>query len=133
MDPTVPGTSGQTNFHSSNEQNYDRDGSVDIIQRVVDDTSSDNSSACSEMIKGLLPPPLNVVETPGQKRIRKEAHKLDKIQGQDTNVSRTKRKKCRQSMKNGKPNVKTAFHCVTTLKSLACAWVSALKLTMILQ
>ncbi|KAG8263597.1 hypothetical protein J6590_029075 [Homalodisca vitripennis] len=49
MDPAVPGTSGQTNFHSSNEQNYDSDGSVDFIQRVVDDSSSDNySSACSE-------------------------------------------------------------------------------------
>ncbi|KAG8279113.1 hypothetical protein J6590_003918 [Homalodisca vitripennis] len=36
------------NFHSRNEQNYDSDGSVDIIQRVVDDSSSDNSSACSE-------------------------------------------------------------------------------------
>ncbi|KAG8252415.1 mannose binding [Homalodisca vitripennis] len=40
----VPGASGQTKFHSSNEQNYDSDGSVDIIERVVDDSSSDNSS-----------------------------------------------------------------------------------------
>ncbi|KAG8325692.1 hypothetical protein J6590_060730 [Homalodisca vitripennis] len=48
MDPAVPGTSGQDNFHTNNEQNYDSDGSVDFIHRVVDDSSSDNSSACSE-------------------------------------------------------------------------------------
>ncbi|XP_046660571.1 slit homolog 2 protein-like [Homalodisca vitripennis] len=44
----VPGASGQTKFHSSNEQNYDSDGSVDIIERVVDDSSSDNSSESDE-------------------------------------------------------------------------------------
>ncbi|KAG8273766.1 hypothetical protein J6590_014405 [Homalodisca vitripennis] len=114
MDPAVPGTSDQTYFHSSNEQNYNSDGSVDLIQRVVDDSSSDNSSACSESDDEAT-----VIEvstwsiTTGQKRMRKEAHKLDRIEGQEANVSRTKRKKCRQCTKNGKPNVKTAFHCVT--------------------
>ncbi|KAG8251186.1 hypothetical protein J6590_085007, partial [Homalodisca vitripennis] len=48
MDPAMPVTSSKTNFHYSNEQNYDSDGSVDNIQRVVDDSSSDNSYACSE-------------------------------------------------------------------------------------
>ncbi|KAG8335985.1 hypothetical protein J6590_054873 [Homalodisca vitripennis] len=118
MNPAVPGTSGQTNFHTSNEQNYDSDGSGDFIQRVVDDSSSDNSS-CSESDDKAT-----VIEVPtwsitsGQKRMRKEAHKLDKIQGQEANVSRTKRKKCRQCTKNGKPNMETAFHCVTCPEKL---------------
>ncbi|KAG8326110.1 hypothetical protein J6590_050440 [Homalodisca vitripennis] len=67
----------------------------------------------SQEVVWIKQPPLNVVETPGQKRMRKEAHKLDKIQGQEANVSVTKRKKYRQCTKNGKSNVKTAFHCVT--------------------
>ncbi|KAG8313356.1 hypothetical protein J6590_001823 [Homalodisca vitripennis] len=115
MDPAVPGTSGQTNFHSSNEQKYDSDGSVDFIQRVDDDSSSDNSSACyeSDDEATVIEVPTWSITTTGQKRMRKEAHKLDKIKGQEANVSRTKRKKCRQCTKNGKPNVKTAFHCVT--------------------
>lgn len=63
-----------------------------------------------EIIRELLPN--NIVnESPAQKRLRQEAHKLTKITERDAN-NKTKRKKCRYCCKKGKKNVKTTFHCV---------------------
>ncbi|KAG8278080.1 hypothetical protein J6590_028906 [Homalodisca vitripennis] len=68
IDPTVPSTSGQSTSHTSNnEEHYDSDGSIDDIQRQLDDSSG--SSVCSDDADEPIQCPSWSISTMGMRQI----------------------------------------------------------------